>query len=342
MKNKSILFIGLVPGESKESIGGITVFCKNILNFLKNEGINVTFISFRKRFFYGGQLIDFSFSFFPILIKIFKHDIISIHATRDFTVTVAPLYCIFAKLLGKKVVYQAFAGSLYQLFDKLPNFYQKFVLHTVFKSDAVLLETKHHIDYFKAKINANYIWFPNMRNAIKEEFTPTSYEKKFCFISRIVADKGINELVAAFTNLPKEYTLDIYGHIEDNTNLSNLSSNIKYKGILPPEKVIDTLDQYNVLVLPTYHLEGHPGIIIEALSLGKYCISTYSGGIPEIIDNNENGILIKMRDVTAIETAVLNINQGDYSRICQNAYESFNNNFRSDTVMQKLISQYEL
>jgi len=74
--------------------------------------------------------------------------------------------------------------------------------------------------------------------------------------------------------------IDVYGPILENIEVLN------YKGVLFGDEVIKKLQEYDVLVLPTFwETEGYPGIILEAFSLSKPVISTNFRAIPEFVDH---------------------------------------------------------
>ena len=89
--------------------------------------------------------------------------------------------------------------------------------------------------------------------------------------------------------------IDVYGPFKDGDCSEKIfeNSRVDYCGVLPPEKVLPTLSQYDVLLLPSFHPgEGYPGIVIEAFSLGLPVIATNWQAIPEIVQDGENGLLV--------------------------------------------------
>lgn len=50
------------------------------------------------------------------------------------------------------------------------------------------------------------------------------------------------------------------------------------------------------------------------MSVGIPCVSTYAGGIPEIVEDGYNGRLVIPGDVDAIKQAILSINATNYSQ----------------------------
>ena len=72
---------------------------------------------------------------------------------------------------------------------------------------------------------------------------------------------------------------------------------------MPKVAVFNNAD---VFILPSYN-EGLPISILEAMSYGKAIISTSVGGIPEIVKQNENGLLIEPGNLEQIEQSINNL-----------------------------------
>jgi glycosyltransferase involved in cell wall biosynthesis len=70
-----------------------------------------------------------------------------------------------------------------------------------------------------------------------------------------------------------------------------LSEYIDFQGWVLNQDKLDLLSKSDVFVLPTY-FDGYPNSLMEAMAAGKACIATKVGSIPDMIVNNETGILI--------------------------------------------------
>jgi glycosyltransferase involved in cell wall biosynthesis len=66
----------------------------------------------------------------------------------------------------------------------------------------------------------------------------------------------------------------------------------------------EILSLFDIFILPSLW-EGLPTAIIEAMAMGLPIISTKVGGIPELIDNAKNGILIEPKSPQQIASAIL-------------------------------------
>lgn len=133
----------------------------------------------------------------------------------------------------------------------------------------------------------------------------------FCFVGRLVRDKGINELIHAFDRLYKKYSfvrLILVGLFEEfdplDENVRNIIKNhngIKYVGQQSDVRPFYAASQ--ALVFPSYR-EGFPNVVIEAGAMGLPSIVTDINGCNEIIIPNKNGVIIPSRNEDALYDAM--------------------------------------
>jgi len=149
-------------------------------------------------------------------------------------------------------------------------------------------------------------------------FRHIKYEKsipqiRFLFLSRMLFDKGLNELKEAIYLLREQttnFTLTLAGEI-DRGNPGSVSAtwmktsfdfpNCEWIGY--EEDIVRLLERADVVVLPSYYREGVPHCLIEALAASKPIITTDMAGCREVI--HENGILIQPKDSNALFRAML-------------------------------------
>lgn len=93
-----------------------------------------------------------------------------------------------------------------------------------------------------------------------------------------------------------------------------LEDNIIFKGFVSynSTELIDIYKSADIFTLPSitlsdYDKEGIPGTIVEAMASGLPVISTYHAGIPYIIENEKEGLLVKERDVDGLASAILRL-----------------------------------
>lgn len=340
-----ILMLGNLPESDSRSIGGATVLTQEIFEYLKKqEELSVHFLKIRKHWKPKAQIIDYLIFPFRFIGNLKRKDAIDIHASSDFHLTMGPIIVLLAKFFKKPVTYHFFGGNFHKRFQRLPKFYQKWLLKTIFQSKLVFVETLEMLHFFEKYPSVSMGWLPNSRKPYLGEIDKNSiFQKKIVFISRVTPSKGIEELIAAVEILDSSYSIDIYGPL-DKAYYSEehfRDKAINYKGILKSEAVIQTLLKYDLLVLPTFHNgEGYPGILLEALSVGIPVITTEWNALGEIIKEDYNGKLIPIKSVEKLVEAIQYFSEENYPPFRANALESFHN-FNSEVVFKRLLESYD-
>lgn len=138
---------------------------------------------------------------------------------------------------------------------------------------------------------------------VKDVFT-------FVFVGRIVKDKGINELVAAFKRLqarePKT-RLILVGEYEDALDpitpeaRKEIDDNPCILAVGKQKDVRPWLAASDALVFPSYR-EGFPNVVIEAGAMGLPSIVTDINGSREIIQDGVNGLIVPSKNEDALLT----------------------------------------
>ncbi|MBX5468682.1 MAG: glycosyltransferase family 4 protein [Thermoleophilaceae bacterium] len=77
----------------------------------------------------------------------------------------------------------------------------------------------------------------------------------------------------------------------------------RWVGWLPPERRDDELARCDVFVLPSLS-EGLPMALLEAMALGKAVVATRAGGVPEVVSDGVDGLLVEPGDPAALAAAV--------------------------------------
>lgn len=133
------------------------------------------------------------------------------------------------------------------------------------------------------------------------------------FLSRFVAEKGLFELIDAFARLLMEYPdarLIMAGDGPDRYKLEQmvkdhgLSDSVSLPGYLRGDEKKNVLASSDIFVLPTYYGEGCPVSMLEAMAAGLAIISTPVGGIPDVLKDGENGVLLPQADPSLIYQAL--------------------------------------
>ena len=172
----------------------------------------------------------------------------------------------------------------------------------------------------------------------------------FIFVGRIVRDKGICELVEAFTRLQQEHPdarLLLVGNFEQ--ELDPL-----------PEEVYHTIQSHpaiycagwqddvrpwfavaDALVFPSYR-EGFPNVVMQAGAMELPCVVSDINGCNEIIIEGENGLIIPSHDAAALYQAMKRMMEDKalYTHCQQNARPLIASRYKQEDVWQATLEMY--
>lgn len=134
----------------------------------------------------------------------------------------------------------------------------------------------------------------------------------FCFVGRIVGDKGMNELAEAFGKLIAEYPacrLLLVGAFEE--KLDPVSPKVKaffencrqVEFVGWQDDIRPFLAASDVFVFPSYR-EGFPNVVIQAAAMGVPSIVTDINGCNEIICDGVNGVIVPSHDADRLYEAM--------------------------------------
>lgn len=172
----------------------------------------------------------------------------------------------------------------------------------------------------------------------------------YIYVGRVVFDKGITELINAFKIISQNKPnckLIIVGGLEQELNplpddilfeIGN-NKNIKFLGF--QEDVRPYFLVSDVLVFPSYR-EGLPNVPMQACCLGLPVIATNINGNNEIVIHGENGLLVPVKDTSALAEAMLLI-ANDYELIAKfksNARDIIINKYDQKFLWEELVKEY--
>jgi glycosyltransferase involved in cell wall biosynthesis len=331
------LLIGPCQNKKDSSItGGVIVLFEDLLRQFKLKKLNYLVIDTNKAN-YANTLVAMMIIYLKIFFYSIRTSHISLHGTAKDYVFIAPFVIFISKILNKKTSMRKFAGNFDSYYNESNKFKKILIKYVLINSAINFFETKYLVDFFK-EYNQNTFWFPNVRNKpnIQRE---SKFRKRFVFISQLYKSKGVDEILKASNLLDDDYIIDLYGPLRDNYKLEYFDKfQANYKGSLKPDEVLNTMNQYDVIVLASYYPgEGYPGVVIEALSLGKPVIVTDLDSIKEMVDES-CAIFVKPKSAEDIKNAMMSFNSENYPAYSNNALKAFEK-FDSDIQTSKFLEK---
>lgn len=173
----------------------------------------------------------------------------------------------------------------------------------------------------------------------------------FIFIGRLVRDKGINELINAFSRLNERYPktrLLLVGRYEEKLDplepetLSEIERNPAIEAVGQQSDVRPWLAASDVFVLPSYR-EGFPNVVIEAGAMGLPSIVTDINGSREIIIEGRNGTIIPPRqpNILSLAMEVFVTDKSLVNRLSSDARQLIACRYEQSYVRKCLIDYYK-
>lgn len=98
----------------------------------------------------------------------------------------------------------------------------------------------------------------------------------------------------------------LFKKIKEYIDHNNLSKNVEILGWVAHDDVPNYLSKLKLLVLPSVS-EGLPNIVLESMSCKTPVLATSVGGIPDIINNGENGFILENNSPKCIAANIINI-----------------------------------
>lgn len=143
----------------------------------------------------------------------------------------------------------------------------------------------------------------------------TSTRRNFIYVGRLVTEKGVNLLIKAFYNYTQKskerYSLTIVGdgpekkHLLNIVHKYNLEDLIQFKGALCGESLVNELNKYKCIIIPSAYKEAFGIVALEGIACGCYCIASDGDGLQETI--GDIGLLFQKGSIEDLTQKMLMI-----------------------------------
>ena len=306
--SKKILFLGV----SKQTKGGMTAVLVSYDKYIENMRFIPTWRLGNKavKAWYAAQAYVRAWW----LCK-FDKDIrmVHIHGAANTSFYRCRMFIRLAKKCGKKVILHEHAADFIEFYNAAGD--KKEIVRTINDCDCLIVLSRSWKEFFtsigvkEAKIHIlNNIVSPP--TAVKQPHNDGKLH--LMYMGEISNRKGAFDLLKAVAD-EKDYFKDklllrmggneVDGDIKTFIRDNGLDGFVAYEGWISGQKKVDCLTWEDIYILPSYN-EGLPIAILEAMSYKHPIISTPVGGIPEIIENGRNGLLVTPGDTKAIANAI--------------------------------------
>ena len=228
--------------------------------------------------------------------------------------SVARLAAIFA---GISYTFTAHAKDIYHDYVKPEDMKRK-----IRDAAQVITVSDFNVGYLQDTFGADRAKVGRVYNGLDlEQFRyqePKDRPATILAVGRLVEKKGFDVLIEACSillNNGVRFQCKIIGEGELETKLQdqiqrlNLQDYVELPGPFPQNELVNLVQHSAVFAAPCIigadgNRDGLPTVLLEAMALGTPCVSTDVTGIPEMIKNEETGLLVSQGDPNSLASAL--------------------------------------
>ncbi len=341
----------LLANALNKSLFNVAICCLSkpggsFLNFIDHNSIKLIFLNFKTRYFFLGLYK---------LVRVLKNNKIQIIHTHGYEsgfwgrlaawFIKTPIIIVHehGKTLWKKrrhLLFERFAGKYTDL-------------RIAVSKDVMQLRIKMEKTPKKKIIlipNGVKVFNNQIINVdkIKNELNLDKYKFIIGTVGRLVEAKAYHVLIDAFEKIKSEIRNSCLIIIGDGYLKKQLREYVNYKFIkedvyfLGERKDVNTtIKIFNVFVLSSIR-EGLPVSMLEAMAAKIPVVCTNVGGIPDVIQNGKNGLLVTINDASKLAEKIIFVltNKKERDLLIKNALNSINEKYSIESVTSKIEDLY--
>ena len=340
----------LMLGPARTVKGGMTSVVDNYFNYGLNQKVDLKYIETindKNKFLKALKEIKGKIEF---LTNVKKYDIIHIHMASRRSTFRKGKYVRIAKKFNKKVILHIHGAEYKIFFNECNEKQKKYVIKTLNLADKIIVLSEEWKEYFSKLVNPQKIVVIYNSIVLPEDLKKDLETQNLLFLGRFGKRKGIYDLIEVVSKLIVNYpNLKLYaggdGEIEKVETMiknKNMEKNVQLLGWATGKEKERILKDASFYVLPSYN-EGMPISLIEGMAYKNVCISTDVGGIPKVINNNVNGVIIKPGDKEKLYSELKKLlDNGELrQKLSKNARKTVEEKFNIENNIEKLIGLYE-
>ena len=298
-------------------------------------GISSVLVSYKKLFglpqgnfvsSYNGSFVKSLPHFFVLCLKLLLNPpksapFFQIHTSFNGSFFRKYLISLCLRARHKKYIAHIHGSQFKKMCSTSPKIVQGFI-RSYFRHSAMVIcitpDMQEFLDEFVGKGVCRYTVIPNPCDTLAEKPAdidrPAGASVRILFAGRYGHRKGVYDLLDAFKSasfdVPAELCLFGDGEVEKVKQIAERynaefagGKKISVSGWVSRGDYLKMIPQYDMLALPSYS-ETFGMSLVEAMGQGLPVVSTFSGGVPYVVRNDQDGFLVEAGDKPALQNAL--------------------------------------
>jgi len=345
---EKVLMIGDYAGP--DSKGGMATVIKNYLPYFEYLDYVYTWKPSDNKFFKMWLYVK---AFIKVFLKLTfnrKIKVVHIHTCSGISFWRSFRFVQLSKCFNKQVLLHIHGGRFPEFYDHSDR--KKDIVGAISKADRLLVLTESWKEwYVSIGVNAEMVTvLNNMVIPIEPVEVSKGTRLNILFLGNLTKEKGIFDLLQVMAE-NKEYLrsrvmLKIGGTMNEDEICQSIISEgisdfVEFCGYVSGNDKAYLLNWCDVLVMPSY-FECLPMSILEAMTCSKVIIASNVGGIPTVVKDRKNGILIEPGDNAAMIEAIKTfVERPELLKPFGECSRKLVESYLPDKIVSVLISLYE-
>ncbi|MBK8230726.1 MAG: glycosyltransferase family 4 protein [Candidatus Eisenbacteria bacterium] len=245
--------------------------------------------------------------------------IVHLHTASGLSFWRKALLLEAARRAGAYTVLHVHGGAFERFVRETGRFARRRIEQTFASADRVLVVSEVQRLFISERFHRAVELMPNAVHI--PEYTPPPSPPPICLvhIGRLGRLKGTWDLLDALGSLPAEgcdWSAVLVGDgdvDEARRRTEALGGRVRVLGWQGSAEITALLRDSHFLVLPSY-VEGLPISVLEAMAEGRAVITSPVGGLPELLADRQNGLLVPVGDRAALSRAIVELLESDTLR----------------------------
>ena len=342
----------LMVGPSTEAWGGIATVEKNIIQAVAMTGRSVRFAPTMRDGSKVGKILFFAGALTRIaLFELRRCDVCHIHVALGMSYRRKYLICRIAEGRGIPYVLHVHEGDFENQYEAMRESEQYKVRWMLKNASRVIALSDEWREYLVQKFGLSNVTVLENAVFVPEKSDGPHVPTRFLFLGRLCYRKGLDTLLEATSMLREAYPdVEVYiagggDGIEDYRSMTSelgVEGNVCFLGWADEDEKQRLFSSCGVLVLPS-RAEGLPMCVLEGMANGCAVVATRVGGIPSLIVDRDNGLLIEPQDSSGLAKAMAFCIEDPkrVSQIARKGRQTIIRRYSMTTYLRRLEDIYE-